>query len=445
MATYTSNYGWTKPSGSDNVDISVLNNNLDDQDSTIHDAFLNMAPPFSESSTYAVDDIVLYTTGLYKCHTPVVTPGSWTGSTNWQVYKLSEGGSGGGGTSNYNQLTNKPQINSVELSGNKTAGDLGLASTTDLANKVDKEAGKGLSTNDYTNTDKAEVAKVANKAEKTATASGETLALAPTSEGKALIHTAYGMSVQNGTPTPSVPVDIESAKADFISTDGENTQNVTTDLTLRAIEVSSTDNYNLIRDNKYYISDTLDYSEDNGFVVTRRIKESVIDGSQSITTSYDGHTMTVNDLYTTSECISFLSPNNRFKAIDGNSTNLADANSKLSNGECIKRNTKQSIAASDYFKNTSMTSASDWATWLTSNPITVYDILATPTTENITTEQALALLGLKTYDESTTISSQAEPACTIAVEYAKERLGALALTAYNTAKGNDLRITALEG
>lgn len=131
MATYTSNYGWTKPSGSDNVDISVLNNNLDDQDSTIHDAFLNMAPPFSESSTYAVDDIVLYGTGLYKCHTAVLTPGSWTGSTNWQVYKLSEGGSGGGGgTSNYNDLYNKPQINSVELSGNKTTSDLGILGET---------------------------------------------------------------------------------------------------------------------------------------------------------------------------------------------------------------------------------------------------------------------------------------------------------------------------
>jgi hypothetical protein len=129
MATYTSNYGWTKPSGSDNVDISVLNDNLDDQDSTIHDAFLNMAPPFSESSTYAVDDIVLYTTGLYKCHTAVVTPGSWTGSTNWQVYKLSEGGSGGGGTSNYNDLTNKPSINGVTLSGNKTTSDLGITAS----------------------------------------------------------------------------------------------------------------------------------------------------------------------------------------------------------------------------------------------------------------------------------------------------------------------------
>lgn len=286
---------------------------------------------------------------------------------------------------------------------------------------------------------------LASKPDKTATASGETLALVPTSEGRALLHTAYGMSVQDGTPTPSSPVDIVSSKADFTSTDGVNTQNVTTNLTLRAIEVTSSDAYNLVRDGKYYIADTLDYSEDNGFVVTRRIKESVIDGSQSITTSYDGHTMTVNDLYTASECINFLSPNNRFKAIEGNSTDLADANSKLSNGECIKRNTKQSIAASDYFKNTSMTSASGWATWLTSNPITVYDILATPTTENITTAQALALLGLKTYDEATTISSQAEPSCTVAVEYAKDRLGALALTAYNTAKGNDLRITALEG
>jgi len=143
MATYTSNYGWTKPSGSDNVDISVLNDNLDDQDSTIHDAFLNMAPPFSESSTYAVDDIVLYGTGLYKCHTAVVTPGSWTGSTNWQVYKLSEGGSGGGGgTTNYNALTNKPQINSVELSGNKTSAQLGLmASDGVVANPTGQTTG----------------------------------------------------------------------------------------------------------------------------------------------------------------------------------------------------------------------------------------------------------------------------------------------------------------
>lgn len=41
-------------------------------------------------------------------------------------------GGGGSGTSDYTQLTNKPQINSVELSGNKTSTDLGLAGASEV-------------------------------------------------------------------------------------------------------------------------------------------------------------------------------------------------------------------------------------------------------------------------------------------------------------------------
>ena len=44
----------------------------------------------------------------------------------------SGGGGGGSGTSNYNQLTNLPQINGVTLSGNKTAAELSLATSTDV-------------------------------------------------------------------------------------------------------------------------------------------------------------------------------------------------------------------------------------------------------------------------------------------------------------------------
>lgn len=55
-------------------------------------------------------------------------------------------GGGGGGTSDYEQLSNLPQINNNILIGNKSASDLGL---------VGAVAGKGLSTNDYTNADKA--------------------------------------------------------------------------------------------------------------------------------------------------------------------------------------------------------------------------------------------------------------------------------------------------
>ena len=39
---------------------------------------------------------------------------------------LSGGGGGGGGTTDYTELENKPSINSVTLSGNKTTSDLGI-------------------------------------------------------------------------------------------------------------------------------------------------------------------------------------------------------------------------------------------------------------------------------------------------------------------------------
>ncbi len=42
----------------------------------------------------------------------------------------------GGGTTDYTDLTNKPSINSVTLSGNKTAADLSLASAADVAAKI---------------------------------------------------------------------------------------------------------------------------------------------------------------------------------------------------------------------------------------------------------------------------------------------------------------------
>ena len=99
----------------------------------------------------------------------------------------SSGGSGETGTTNYNDLLNKPQINGVELSGNKTLDNLGiqakgdyalksniptkisqltndsgfltahqdisnLATKSELNNKVDKVSGKQLSTNDFTTT-----------------------------------------------------------------------------------------------------------------------------------------------------------------------------------------------------------------------------------------------------------------------------------------------------
>lgn len=47
-------------------------------------------------------------------------------------YDIINGGGGGGGTSDYEQLSNLPKINSVELKGNKSLADLGIASAGDV-------------------------------------------------------------------------------------------------------------------------------------------------------------------------------------------------------------------------------------------------------------------------------------------------------------------------
>ena len=88
-------------------------------------------------------------------------------------YTDSHGGGGGGGTTNYNELSHKPSINSTTLEGNLTLANLGIADAstvegildgTDidsfgdvesaLSNKVDKVSGKSLSDNNYSDADK---------------------------------------------------------------------------------------------------------------------------------------------------------------------------------------------------------------------------------------------------------------------------------------------------
>ena len=54
------------------------------------------------------------------------------------------GGGGGGGTTDYTDLSNKPQINGVTLAGNKSLSDIGAAAASaipDVSVKADKVSG----------------------------------------------------------------------------------------------------------------------------------------------------------------------------------------------------------------------------------------------------------------------------------------------------------------
>lgn len=57
-------------------------------------------------------------------------------NATWYEQPSGGGGGGGGGTSNYNDLSNRPSINSTTLAGNKTSFDLGLQSTIDSSHKL---------------------------------------------------------------------------------------------------------------------------------------------------------------------------------------------------------------------------------------------------------------------------------------------------------------------
>ena len=151
--------------------------------------------------------------------------------------KIEEGGSGTGGTTNYNNLQNKPKINNVELTGNKTLEDLGIQEAgnyltednlpdipeidetlsisgnaadakvvgdkfTELDGNIEdiNENISGIK-NDLANTSDAIISE----------AEGETILVNDSGEKGLSGLKVFGWSKQDGTPSPSNPVPIVSA------------------------------------------------------------------------------------------------------------------------------------------------------------------------------------------------------------------------------------------
>lgn len=78
-------------------------------------------------------------------------------------------------SNNYENMSNKPQINGVELTGNRTSEELGLGGSGEvtrheleeaLKDKVDKEEGKGLSSNDFSDVEKLKLEGIEEGAQK---------------------------------------------------------------------------------------------------------------------------------------------------------------------------------------------------------------------------------------------------------------------------------------
>lgn len=198
MATYTSNYAWTKPSGGDPVDIEVLNDNLDDQDSIVHQAFLDLAPVFSTANTYAVKDVVLYDNKVWICHTAVTTAGAWTGSTNWTQTTVGETG----GVATYADLPDKPSINGNELSGNKTGAQLGLQNTLTFDNVPTANSTNPVKSGGVYSADEA-IRKWTTAEAKSVSGNPITLTDGSARNAEGLVVTLEPIQSGSGTPSPT--------------------------------------------------------------------------------------------------------------------------------------------------------------------------------------------------------------------------------------------------
>jgi hypothetical protein len=86
---------------------------------------------------------------------PAVNDTYTFGTKTWQFNGIgwtSHTNSGSGGTTDYNVLNNKPKINNIELSGNKTSADLGLQSTGNYATTTLVVFKNGINGNFYPRT-----------------------------------------------------------------------------------------------------------------------------------------------------------------------------------------------------------------------------------------------------------------------------------------------------
>lgn len=168
------------------------------------------------------------------------------------------GGGGSGGTTNYSDLMNKPKINGVTLNGNKSASDLGLASKTEVDNKVEKVTGKQLSTNDYANNDKAKVEAIPENPKYTDTIIEKTSELENDGDGTSPFVTEEGLESKAVTKVNGESGDVTVNGSNINVTKGGVTKKLDTVLSeIKEVKVSEvTGNALQEKDDGLYVPDS---------------------------------------------------------------------------------------------------------------------------------------------------------------------------------------------
>lgn len=212
----------------------------------------------------------------------------------------------------------------------------------------------------------------------------------------------------------------------------------------RAIEVPESYDYTYEKDGKYYVSDTIEKTED-GYHMVQRIGECIFDGVKNMIQGVN----TLDNPYG----ISFFSNINEIidNAVDfsgsfatdlisthftskvagyntGGTTDLGNViyRTKTNVWFSIQRSMVEAMGIADnpplYLQN-----------FLHANPIPVQYILARPIVTPLSNEDAIAIMSLKTFNEVTYISTDSKVETLIDMNYGVSEAGARILKADNTA------------
>lgn len=219
-------------------------------------------------------------------------------------------------------------------------------------------------------------------------------------------------------------------------------QSVTADLVLRAIEVTSSDDYNLVKDGKYYIADTLE-KIDGGYQITRRTSYITFNGTESwdmsgtIGSSDNPRRYSLPPQYWAQNVM--MSGNARIGSLSDKFAFVVQNNVEWGNFN---------IAWNGYFlfydKNGNFNSKSEFLAWLSSNAPSFLVPIITPTVETVSNADAKKLLSLKSYDEATYVAQTEDTEGVMVLEYGKTNYATKALSGYVEAEQNSIRLDDLE-
>lgn len=72
------------------LDAATAQSAANTADTKASGATASLADTFDNTATYAIGDIVIYNSLLYKCTVAITTPGDWTGTDNWTRTTIEE-------------------------------------------------------------------------------------------------------------------------------------------------------------------------------------------------------------------------------------------------------------------------------------------------------------------------------------------------------------------